>query len=408
MPEEDSILSKPPHLHPNFSKILFLLFALVLLPFQLELQASKNAEENPTENPARSFPEKIHQAYGYVMEGKFDQSSSLFEKLLKTNPDEFVVYDAYAQACEFGGNYLRAIMIYKRWIARDRLLTREETKEASKKIEELKKKQEFSETMLHAESWEWAPTYQTDKFLVKTNIPEKYHAQVLDQLRQIIRSEKDILQNIFGYPANQRDWMKVFITGRREDYFQLLRELKKSKPAPVFPTASYFHETKTIAILFDGLIDQTVLTHEVAHYLIQNHYVQIPSPILNEGLAEYLAYKLAKESAKSRLRENLGYMNWLYDQGLWESALEDPSKNPYPGDRVFYLRAWTLIYFLLEGGGPFFNTFFKKYLDHERNNLVNNFETSWKFFQQNLTKEQFRNLNNKWQEFTLNLTYEKI
>ncbi len=137
---------------------------------------------------------------------------------------------------------------------------------------------------------------------------------------------------------------------------------------------------------------------------------------------------MAKEHAKTRLLDHLQLIHWLHDQGQWESTkdiflvwqdyIRYMAKEAFidletfgqydDARRLFYVAAWTLIYFFIEGGDEFFSEFFKKYLAYENANSVNDFNTAAQFFDQNLTPEQIKDFDSKWGQFVLNLTYDKI
>lgn len=388
---------------------LFLLLCLFWV-----CSASKAVDKAEVWN--EGFSEKLNQAYQRALSGGFGGAFASFEKLIETNPNEFITYDLYAQALEHKAifydkvpdsrqSYERAVEVYGRWLAHAGTASPMHSEQASERIEELKMKAKFTEVIASAAPWERAKIYGTGAFAIKSNLPEEYCNGVVVQLREIIKREIEILHRIFGNRADEQGWVKLFITGSWEDYKKISREMQPNRP--IQPKAFYLQEANAIVILFDGSLNIKDLAHEVAHYLIHANYIKSPSQILDEGMAEYVAYKLAKESARAQLLSRLEFMNWLYEQGEWERPFPAESDR-FKSLETYYLRAWALIYFLNEGGGESFSQFFREYLIHEKSHSDNDDATFQKFFERNFSKKELEDLNNQWQSFTLSLNYEKI
>jgi len=330
---------------------------------------------------------------------------------------------ADAQALDGHGRYKPAIVLYRKCLTRCQLGGFHSRDYLLGRIEELRNKESFRKAMEKAEPWERATATGSREFLIQTNIPHRYHAALFDQLKEIIQKEKNLLQEILGAPKNEPPPVKIFVAGREEEYLQLL-----GSPSGVFSYAYYFPEKEATFVLFNGALDKLTVAHEVTHHLIRAYHVRNPSTLLSEGLAEYLSYKVAKSSARARLLDRIEAMHWLSDQGQWERALDIfPLWKLYSFDRktqliqksrewartrevadVFYLRAWSLIYFFIEGQNDFFVGLFRRYLDYEKNNPANDYQTSLKFFNENLTPEQIKDLDHQWGRFTLEAAYEKI
>jgi len=401
-------------------------YGLFLLCCFLATSSVLKASDEPTSKPVIGFPQRLDEAYHYGRLKQFNKSIAAFEKLIETNPGEFIVYDLYAQTLDLKQDYSGAVAVYEKWSPHRKGNGPGNPDEVTEKISRLKKKQEFKALMEKAEPWDDAKVYGTVEFAVKSNVPKEYQDKILSQLSEIIRKERRLLEDIFGYSVEDQPYMKVFIAGRLEDYKKLLHEFNPDSEK-VYRQGSYFSDSHGMIVFFDGDIDLTVLAHETAHHLI-DHYIKNPSMLLNEGLAEYLAYKLTKEHAKTKLLNDLELMNWLYDQGrlgnvldifkIWRSYLDELAMKDFVDlktydrldrtTRMFYLRAWTLIYFFIEGRDKFSSKFFKDYLAYEKNNPTNDYNTAAKFFEKNLTLEQVKSLDNKWSQFMSSITYDKI
>ena len=185
--------------------------------------------------------------------------------------------------------------------------------------------------------------------------------------------------------------------------------------------SAYFdNETGIIAVYFNGQeTDWLKVAQAMAYFLLQDLYFKRPSRWIGAGLAEYIAYKSEKENAKSLILDNLEYINWLYDRGEWEHAMDLFTYwasyermgfiNPYsPVARVFYLRAWSLIHFFLEGGDPFYRDFFRQYLQYEKRDGFQTYASVYNYFREHLTQEQIHELDNQWGKYVLTLTFEKM
>lgn len=413
-------------------RVLLSLIAFAFLLFSSNFQPAADPPSSWAENAANEtkqesigFPERLHQAYHYGRLRQFNKSTPAFEELLRTNPDEFIVYDFYAQTLDAKRDYPEAILVYEKWLPHSKG-NGPDLDEVAEKISRLRKKEAFKALMAGAPPWEDAKVYGTIEFTVKSNIPKEYQNEILSQVREIISKERKLLEGIFGYPLENEPSMKVFIAGCLKDYEKLLHEFRPSEER-VYTQGSYLSEARNMIVFFDGDTDLTLLAHEMAHHLILR-YIKSPSMLLNEGLAEYLSYQVAKEAAKVRLLDHIQLIHWLHEQGEWESTkdifriwqdyLGLKSRQVFldlkqinqldEASRIFYMGTWTLIYFFIEGGDEFYNNFFRNYLAYERNNQVNDFNTTTHFFDSNLTHKQIKDFDNKWTQFVLNLTYDRI
>ena len=97
-------------------------------------------------------------------------------------------------------------------------------------------------------SWEEAKVYGNQEFIVKSNIPKEYLDQVVAFILRIIKQEKEMLTQIFGYAPEKHVAMKVFIVSRVEDYEKMFLEMKIKQP--VIPSSLYDYSTKQMAIFF--------------------------------------------------------------------------------------------------------------------------------------------------------------
>ncbi len=400
-------------------------FLILLICSFLPLSQNLNAADEPNQETL-GFPERLNQAYRYGRLRQFNKSTPAFEELLRTNPNEFVVYDFYVQTLDAKGDYSAAIRIYEEWLPKSKGNGSGNPDEIAEKISRLKKKEVFKTLMAQAEPWENAKISGTVEFSVKSNVPKEYQDKILSQMREILRQERKLLEEIFGYPIEDQPSMKVFIAGSLEDYEKLLRQFRPGEER-VYAQGSYLSEARNMVIFFDGDTDITLLAHEVAHHLIYN-YINNPSMLFNEGLAEYLSYKLTKVYAKTRILDNIQLVHWLHDQGEWQGTvdifrmwqdymgfrarevfLDLEEVNQFDEtSRMFYMGAWTLTYFFTEGGDEFFSDFFRKYLAHEMKNEVNDFNTTTHFFDSNLTPDEVKAFDNKWVKFVLDISYDKI
>jgi len=372
------------------------------------------------------FPERLDEAYQFRRLGQWKKAIAAYEKLLQANPEEFLVHDAYAQTFAAKGDFMRAVDIYQDWL-RHYGKEPQAAGAVAEKIEGLKAKESFQQLMGEADPWEKATVSGTIEFTVKSNVPNPYRQQVLSQFLDMVRAEKKLFAEIFGDPVEHLAFMKIYIVGRNEDYGKALEELGYPG-APPPHQAFYLRDQATIVIYFNGGLDLPILAHEASHHILYTHYVPNPSWLLDEGFAEYVAYKIAKPVAQDYLHGLLEKMNWLFDQGAWDDlsdvfdawfqyaqihergAIMTPEKHLrlHQAKRLLYFGGWTLVHFLIEGGGDSMREVFTKWVAYERNQEVNDYETGLRFFKEHLTPEEQEALNEQWLDHVLNLTFEKI
>ena len=252
------------------------LLMLIISCFLL-LSPNLNAA-NETKQETIGFPERLNQAYHYGRLKQFNKATPAFEALLKTNPDEFIVYDFYAQTLDAKGDYATAVAIYEKWLRKSKGDGPGNPDEVAEKISRLKKKETFKALMSQAEPWEDAKVSGSVEFSVKSNVPKEYQDKILSQLQGILGKERKLLEEIFGYPLENEPSMKVFIAGRLEDYEKLLHEFRPGEER-VYTQGSYLSEARNMIVFFDGDTDLTLLAHEMAHHLILQ-YIKNPSMLL--------------------------------------------------------------------------------------------------------------------------------
>lgn len=384
--------------------------------FLLSFTANPEAADQH-DTPTQGFPEKLHQTYRRALSGDFDQAFGSFEEMIKSNPREFVAYDFYAQALEQKAllhdspaesreTYEKAIILYQTWLDLNGTRDSSHATQAAERIGEIKKKQEFINVVTRATPWERVEAYEEGLYTIKSNLPREYCLEVVAELQKIIHDEIEILSSIFGSRADEEKRLKVFIAGSWEDYKKALEKIAAIQP-PRPKRATYFPEAGILVILFDGSLDKRNLAGAIAHHLIRTNYIKNPSRLLEIGLTEYLAYQLAKKEAAAQILSRLEFLNWLYEQGEWEWPFPSETDR-FKSLEAYYLRAWALIYFLIEGGKESFTQIFKKYLDYEMDRNKNNDQTFQQFFEKNLTDQGMHDLRDQWQSFTLSLSYKKI
>ncbi|MFH0984389.1 MAG: tetratricopeptide repeat protein [Candidatus Omnitrophota bacterium] len=401
---------------------LIIVFGLVLttafsMPFEL---SAANATEQGLKSvsPSSTFHDTLDKAYLYGVRGQFNKSIPLFEQLLKSHPEEWIVYDFYDQILELKGDFPGAEQILKQALEKN-LSNQKEQIEA--RLNTLEEKKEFAQAMKAAPSWTGAQVFGNQEFVIKTNIPEIYHRPLIEHLGDLLRKEKKLMTDILGPEKKPASYVKVLIVGRYSEYLTLMDEWKKKfedvgggRPLGGHGSKGFIdnHENE-IVIYFDGSWDWYAMAYGMAHCLLGNFYASSPSRFASEGLAQYISYKLEKKDAKSEILSKLEFINFLYGQGELEHAMAVFSHWPGYGmtrsdEQMFALMSWSLTYFFIERGHPVFKDFFEQYLKYERENASNDMNTSHDCFTQHLSQAQMNELDKEWIKFILGITYEKI
>lgn len=390
-------------------KVFFLFSCFTGLFFSLSLFAE--SPKTPSD-----FHSRIAQAYQEFFK---DQKSGaeFFERLIEDNPDEYLIYDGYAQALIHRSDFETAKKILQRALERVPAKSPELLENIQSRMAVLEEIKSFQATLRGAMPWKQAKLFGTAHFAFRTNFPEAYAMKIAEKLERYLAKEKEILEDIFKMRVEDFPYTLVYLTGRPEDYQDLLAERKaKGDAIPSVPVAGYFSSfDNSFIIYFDGISDERTLAHEMAHFLIHNGFIAHPSPVFDEGLAEYIAIQVVKESIRWDLLWRLKTMDWTYNQGgyqsvdeIFESGKRYFSKGHPREGNAFYFGAWTLVHYFLKGNGPFFKSFFQQWLKYEKENALNTFESTEIFFKDNLTAEQKNKLDDGWIRHFLHLTYEKI
>jgi len=342
-----------------------------------------------------------------------EPSAASFEELLKANPDDRRIYDAYAQALVGEQKFDEAIKVYERALQMgDKLQSSSGTSlpEAIKEVHALEK---FFESMKKEPSWDQARKISFEGGELTTNIPQKYRESLVQDLAVLISKEKALLEEILGPPKGEASFLKISVAGRPEEYKALWREKKFSSAE--LSSGAYSIGKDEIIVFFTGADIRWTLAHEFAHCFLRKFYTEQPSRFLDEGLANYLSFKLAKTGARPVIEEILGRLKDLYAEGKLKNAFDlFPSWERYDQPAAtdekeeFYLRAWSLTAFFLDGKNAFFSKFFRDYLQFELQIGPLSRKNVESYFRANLPEDKARDLDDQWGLFINKMNYANI
>ena len=396
---------------------IFTLIFLILTAWPIGVAHAEPEVQAPS---ASAFSEKFNAALEASNQGNLYVAYAMFEDLLIKHPGEFLVYEAYATVAESHGNDRRALKIYKKWIAIHGTESGGPLS-VTEKILAIEKRIETEKIMNQAPPWEKAKAFGNQIVTFMTNVPEPQASVMAKEILDLIEEDRRILEKIFGYPLPEERPLKVYLAARAEEYGHLA--IEKSKQRGISSAAFYIPDQQEI-VISSVAMTRAALAHELAHHLI-HAYIQNPSTLISEGLAGYLEMKLGKETAKAQWLEYLETLNYLYDQGQWEHFLRVipvwqaflSNYRAYPkrfGSMrrnfygMFYMHAWAAVHFFAETEDPFFSGFFRDYLEYERKQEFNTWQTFQEYFTSHLTEVQMTALDDQWSRHTVNLTYDNI
>lgn len=373
-----------------------------------EAEAAAGAKQNP-ENPNFNF--QLQKAYVTGVSGQQNISEPLFKELLNQHPQEWIVYDFYTQILQMAGRLQAAKNIYGQ--ALKEFPDRKE--EIEGRMETLNKVEKFAEEMKTAPPWEEAKTFGSNAFTIQSNIPEIYFRSIHDHILEFMGQEMAILKSLLGEPVRKARPIKVSVFGRIEEY----RNFGDKKGTRYVSGAYYDPDNAHIVIYFDGATPWESIAHELSHALLHEYYIEQPSMFVDEGLAMYLEYKLAKQDIKSDLISNLEYLKWLDAQGELEHAFSlfkfwqnygasNWSDSPLSRKSDFYLISWSLVHFFIEGKDPRFESFFRGLLKEEQQSGNHFIRETLDYFDKHLSKEEREDLDFQWGAHFLDLTPETV
>jgi|GEM_PF-4285384 len=336
-----------------------------------------------------------------------------FEELLWDSPEDRSIYDDYAQALIGERRFREAIGVYERALQMGEELENNHGIPLEEAIEEARALEKFSQAMEKEPAWGKARKISFDGGEMTTNIPQEYSEPLVRDLGVLMSKEKVMMEEMLGPPGGKEPFLKITVAGRPEEYKALWRE-KKFSPDQL-SSGAYNLGKSEIVIFFTGTDVRWTLAHELAHYFLREFYAEQPSRFLDEGLANFLSFKLAKAGAKPIVEELLGWLKDLHEEGSLKSALdlfaswERYEQSPTVEEKMeFYLRAWSLTAFFLEGGNSFFSKFYRDYLQYELQMGPLSRKDVEDYFRANLSEEKARDLDRQWGFFIEKMNYNNL
>jgi hypothetical protein len=374
----------------------------MMLPAQAAFGQEEVAEELTKEKAAVSSPA-----------GELEAGAISFEELLRDNPEDRRIYDAYAQALIGEQKFSQAIEVYQRAQKMGDQLEDNGGLPLQEAIEEVRVIERFSQEMKKEPSWEQARRISFNGGELITNIPQAYSDPLVRDLEALLGEEKIMLREILGPTKGEAPFLKISVAGRPEEYKALWKE-KKFSPTEL-SSGAYSIGKNEVVVFFTGAEIRWTLAHEFAHCFLREFYAEQPSRFLDEGLANYLSFKLAKKGARPVIEEILGRLKDLHEEGKLQIALDlfpaweqyEQSQTPEEKEN-FYLRAWSLTSFFLDGKNAFFSKLFRDYIQYEIQIGPLSRKDVEKYFRANLTDEKARELDREWGLFIENMSYDNI
>jgi hypothetical protein len=293
--------------------------------------------------------------------------------------------------------------------------------EIAEQITALRKKETFSQDLQDIKPWHEATVFSSAGIIFKTNLPMEYNREFFRKVRDLYKKEREVLIEVFGKPDRAPSSLTAYVFGRFEDFEAIMSE-RASRNKNVFPfdfKAVYFHDDREIFIYYDGGAEFSVLAHELAHHLIQDLYIPSPSRLVSEGFAEYVSYQVAKEDAKREVKDKIEFLKWLDSVGGLEHAFQifdhwkyyEQAKTRleyFTARKMFYLIAWSLTQFFLEGGSDFFTDFYAAYVAVESERDSNDIYSTMHYFKEHLSEKEIARLDHDWGAYLLDLNYEQV
>ncbi|HXV28419.1 MAG TPA: hypothetical protein VD913_05580 [bacterium] len=397
-------------------RIFFLLLIGGVLVGNLTLRAEEIQQKT------LNFNQRLDQAYRTLAIAGPGQGSRLFEELLADNPDEWLIYDAYTKALILRSQFDSARQVYERALTSNiPQFTPWRGDDIRHKIAALDQQKKFAEDMSKAPSWNQASVFGSQAFVVKTNIPESYYLTVAERIQSVFAREMELFEQIFGKSEKILELMKIYIFGRYGEYVDFIQKNRdeREQRLPIYYPAYYDDDQQLLVVYFNGAADWTMIAHEMAHFLLRELYVEKPSRWLDEGLAQYIAFKMEKDDSRATINGILEFLNWNYDQGVWDSldnffALwekyeHEKLSNPFlPKHSVFYFLSWTFVHFFLDADAPFPAAFFKNYLSFEEESGTVTYASAQSYFRERLSAEQYEKIQDQWIRHTLNMSFDNV
>ncbi len=372
------------------------------------------AEKSISEEP--DFNEKWRQASNLVVfSPNPEEGIILFKELLSSNPDEWLIYDVYAESLRKRGDFGRSIRVYKRALSRKQSMA-DRKEEIRRRIKDIEDQKIFAKAMQKALPWDKAQTFGTADFIIKTNVPQEFYLVFLQRISDLYGKEKGMLEKIFDLPSRVPPGLNIFLFGRSSEYEAFARS--ELGQAEILSPAYYNPAKKTMAVYCHGNTEWILVAELMAFYLLEQLYVPEPSLWLGSGLQQYIAYRLEKENAKARISQWIEFLNWLYNQGEWQDMNDLFSSwvkyqkggaldKALQAKRKLDVLSWAIVHYFLEGGSAQYGSFFKEYLKFEMEDGIKTYASVQNYFEEHLSKEEMQKLSNDSIRYALSLNYDK-
>ncbi len=344
---------------------------------------------------------------------KSGEDEPSFEELLQDDPQDRAIYDAYAQTLMGEEKFDEAIAVYQRAVQMGDKLENNNGTSLQEAIKEVRSTKKFYEDMKKAPSWGQARKLSFEGGELVTNIPQEYSEPMVRSLGSFVAEEKTMLEEILGLPKKEKTFLRISVAGRPEEYKVLWRQKDFSKKE--LASGGFNVGKNEIIVFFTGGDIRWTLAHEFAHYFLREFYTEQPSRFLDEGLANFLSLKLGKTGAKAVAEEILGRLKSLREEGELKSALDlFPAWERYEQSpdaekkEDFYLRAWSLTAFFLDGKNAFFRKFFLDYIQYEFQTRLFSPKDAERYFRANLPEDKIRELDEEWGRFIDQMNYDNL
>ena len=170
---------------PPFLYLMFL--TLVFFPTTL------GAEE---EGQAPSFNLRLQRAYRATVSGDLERGRVIFEDFLRDNPKEWLIYDFYANALKYRGDYDGAIKVYERALTYNHEMKPIREDQIRRRIETIQFPQKFEQEIEQIPPFDQANTFGTQQIVIKTNLLQQYYLPIVQKTAALYRQEKKVLEGV--------------------------------------------------------------------------------------------------------------------------------------------------------------------------------------------------------------------
>lgn len=205
--------------------------------------------------------------------------------------------------------------------------------------------------------WDGLPETPTEEFLIKTNLPERSKAALVEQADELLGETEEAVQRVLDLSRRGPHKFRLSVFATMDEYQAYVSAIMTPslRESYIQHSGGFFSSMRNEIVVPcrpEGCLG--TLVHEFTHALAGRtffmaggervNWTVVMPPWLNEGLAEYVSSRVASEGALPWDALNTALKNdTLISLADLVNTESRPLEHPF-----FYPAAWSLVMFLID------------------------------------------------------------